>query len=321
MGDEHRAGSVGAMGAIPTLYWSHVEAYEACPLKGLWKAGWEGIDLGNGPGRPKTAPRDKSRHHAVMGIVVQGVLELFYNREEWRHPEGLQQRLVKTTRGALADECAKNFIDWSRAPSYEEMEETCVAGVLGYMRTMKAHQLLGEYARSEVKLLGHITQWLPLGGRADFVIRREDTGITMLDGKNSATKMKYVDPDQLKWYALLFVLSYQKLPDRLGFVWYRYPYDEATGESGLDWITYTKRDLRELKERAETVRLNQRKLMFDPRPSYETCRFCDFESQCEARQRMKQENAQKRRKGTLPIVESGNSASGGIVEIGFNSEE
>jgi hypothetical protein len=315
---DNNAGSVVPMGAIPTLYWSHVEAYEVCPLKGLWKAGWEGIDLGAGPGRPKPQPRDKSRHHAVMGIVVQGVLEDFYNKEEWREPVGLQKRLTDATRGRLAVECGSNFIDWHQSPPYEEMEQVALTGVLGYLRTMKAHQLLGVYARSEVKLLGHLTKWLPIGGKADFIIRRDDTGITILDGKNSLTKMKYVDPDQLKWYALCFALSFQQLPDRLAFVWYRYPHDEATGEQGLDWVTFTKRDLKELAERAQEVRLKQRKLMFDPTPSHAACRFCDFESQCEARQQMKKTNSEKRRKGSLPVIAE---SSDGIVELGFGAEE
>lgn len=320
MGVETDAGSVEAMGAIPVLYWTHIEAVETCPQKGLWKAGWPGIDLGAGPGRSKPTPRDKSRHHAVMGIVIQGVLENFYNQEEWRTPVGLQKRLTDAVRGRLADECGSNYIDWAHAPSYEELEQTTVSGVLGYLSTMRHHQLLGVYARSEVKLLGHLTKWLPVGGKADFIIRREDTGITILDGKNSLTKMKYVDPDQLRWYALMFALSYGKLPDRLGFVWFRYPYDEATGEQGLDWVSFTKRDLKELADRAQEVRLKQRKELFDPTPSHEACRYCDYESVCEARQQMKKANADKRRKGSLPVVSDTDGADG-IVELGFGSKE
>ncbi len=306
------------MGAVPTLYWTHIEAYEVCPQKGLWKAGWPDIDLGAGLGRSKPVPKDLSRHHAVMGIVVQGVLENFYNQEQWRNPEGLQKRLTEATKERLSYECGRNYINWHRSPTYEEMETVAVSGVLGYLRTMKAHQLLGIYARSEVKLLGHLTKWLPVGGKADFVIRRDDTGITMLDGKNGATKMKYVDPDQLRWYALMYALSFGKLPDRIGFVWYRFPYDEATGEQGLDWVTFTKRDLKELADRAQEVRLKQRKGLFDPTPSGEACRYCDYESVCEARQQMKQANSAKRRKDSLPVIDE---SSDGIVELGFGSGE
>jgi hypothetical protein len=299
-----------------TLYWAHVDAYERCPQKGLWQYGFGQIDIGGGPGRPKPKPHDKSRHHAVMGIVIQGVLEQFYNEEMWRHREGLKERLVKMTRDRLLDELPRNYIDWKESPPHDEMEQICVSGVLGFLSTMQAHKLLGPYARSEVTLFGYADKYLALGGRADFVIRRDDTGITMIDGKNSMTKMKHVDPDQLRWYALCFALSYRKLPDRLGFVWFRFPYDEATGESGLDWVEFTRRDLRELVERAQAVRKGQRKEHFDAKPAYDVCRLCDYESVCPQRQAAREENAAKRAKSRGLTVVSDVSPEG-IFELGF----
>jgi len=302
------------------LYWAHVEAYEQCPQRALWQYGWIGIDLGSGPGRPKPRPKDKSRHHAVMGIVIQGVLEQFYNAEMWRNREGLKDRLVKMTRDRLLDELPRNYIDWKESPPHDEMEQICVAGVLGYLRTMQVHKLLGPYARSEVDLLGFADKHLALGGRADFVIRREDTGITMIDGKNSMTKMKYVDPDQLRWYALCFTLSYRKLPDRLGFVWFRFPFDDATGEQGVDWVDFTRRDLRELLDRAQAVRKGQQKEKFDAKPAYQACRFCDYETVCPQRQAAREENVARRSRGrSLPVV--ADMPEGGIIELGFGRSE
>jgi hypothetical protein len=254
-----------------------------------------------------------------MGIVIQAVLEDLYNQHLWKHHHGLQDRLTQLTREKLSATCAKSYIDWHQAPSYEEMEAVCVSGVLGYLRTMKSHRLLGQYARSEVDLFGHVASWLPVGGRADFVIRREDTGITLLDGKNSETKMKYVDPDQLRWYALCFALSYHRLPQRLGFVWYRYPFDEEVGEQGLDWIDFTKRDLAELIERAKKVRRGQEAERFDARPAYKVCRFCDYESVCPERQQAKAENAARRKRENPELYVSGDDPTG-IVEFGFGGD-
>lgn len=303
---------------VRTLYWSHLSSYEGCPQQSLWQYGWGDIDLGAGPGKPKPLPLAKSKHHAVMGTVIQAVLEDFYNKDFWKYPEGLKQRLIDLTKEKLTATLAREYIDWDEAPSLAEMEEVCVDGVLGYLETMKAHRFLGVYAKSEVRLYGWATKWLPLGGKADFVIRREDTGITLLDGKNSATKMKWVDPDQLRWYALCFSLSYHKLPDRIGFVWFRYPYDPEEGETGVDWVDFTKRDLTALVERAKKVRRGQEAGKFDPTPTYKTCRFCDYESVCEARQEAKKNNSKKRkRKNTsLPVI----NTDGGVIKFGFDSE-
>jgi predicted RecB family nuclease len=182
---------------------------------------------------------------------------------------------------------------------------------------MKHHKFLGPYARSEVELFGYVNDHLPVGGRADFIIRRDDTGITLLDGKNSKTKMKYVDPDQLRWYAMVFALSYNKFPDRLGFVWYRYPYEAGTEETGVDWVEFTKRDLQELAKRGKAVRDGQLKERFEPTPSAKTCRFCDYESVCESRQKQKAQNVEKRARNTSRLPVLGDHQ--GIFDLGFGS--
>jgi len=304
-----------------TLYWSHLKAYEECPQKYLWGYGWGDIELGRGPGKGKPRPVDDSKHHAVMGIVIQAVLEDFYNNEWWSVPEyqqpgNLKRHLIRMTKDKLAGMLPRFFIDWDKT-TFEEMEEICINGVVGYLPTMRHHKLLGIYAKSEVDLQGQIANWLPVGGRADFVIRRDDTGISLLDGKNSGTKMKYVDPDQLRWYALCFSLSYHRLPDRLGFVWFRYPYDADTGEEGIDWVPFTRRDLQELVERAKKARRGMENEKFAPKPVAKVCRFCDFETVCDARIQNRAENVAKRKGKTpsLPIVDM--DGVEGIMEFGF----
>jgi len=306
---------------VRTLYWSHLKAYEECPRKYLWGYGWGDIELGRGPGKGKPRPKDDSKHHPVMGIVIQSVLEDYYNkhmfeRKELRGAE-LNRHLTRMTKEKLIATLPRFYIDWDKI-SFEEIEETCISGVLGWVPTMIHHKFLGVYAKSEVELFGHVTNWLPIGGRADFIIRRDDTGTTLLDGKNSGTKMKYVDPDQLRWYALCFSLAYHKLPQRLGFVWYRYPYDAETDETGVDWVDFTKRDLKELADRAIKVRRGQEAEKFDPKPVAKICRFCDFEMVCDARIEQRAANVAKRKQKTpsLPIVDT--DGIEGIIEFGFD---
>ena len=69
-----------------TLYWSSLTMFEACAQQYLWERGWGTIDLGAGPGKGKPKPLRKSRHHAVMGIVIQAVIERFYNDELYKDP-------------------------------------------------------------------------------------------------------------------------------------------------------------------------------------------------------------------------------------------
>jgi hypothetical protein len=158
-----------------------------------------------------------------------------------------------------------------------------------------------------VDLIGYINKYTPIGGRADLIIRREDSGVTILDGKNSKRykdgrggSMTYTNPDQLRWYALCYYLAYKKLPDRLGFVYYRYPYgdplmdvdgvpvlDEMGNqkiEEGVEWVPFTMDDIKGLGQRAVDASRAMFKEQFDPKPTPKTCRFCDYESVCPERQ-------------------------------------
>lgn len=288
------------------LYWSSIESYENCPRAYLWGHGHGSIDLGRGPGRSKAKPLD-SRHHAVMGIVLARALEHLYNDEMWRDPENLTNRLTDLVRREFAFALNENYVDWSQSPSKQELLRVCMDGIFGFLRTMKANKLLGPYAKSEVDLTGWVDQYTPVGGRPDIIIRREDTGVMILDGKNSMTPGKHTNPDQLRWYALVFYLAYNVMPNRLAFVYFRYPegtpprdHPEGTPWTGIVEVPVTRDDLKALGVRAKETYRAISKELFDPSPSSKACRYCDFRTVCDA------VHTPTPRKGkSLPVVVEG----------------
>ena len=303
------------MNANSTLSWTSLSTYEHCGQQFLWLFGWGMIDCGGGPGMPKPRPKKDSRHHAVMGMVVQAAVESLYNDELWHDPSTLTERMLKVADREWFRQIKdkRNYINYDKAGlTAAEMLEVCRNGVVGYVQTMKAHGLLSlSYARAEVPLVGWIDKWNPLGGRADMIIRREQTGITILDGKNS--RRKEADADQLRWYALLFRLSFRVMPDRLGFIWYRFPYGtpardpdgnllyEEDGETpriepGVEWIPFTEDDLRELAQRALDAKKAMRKEIFEANPVPNYCKMCAFEDVCSARQAQRKKNSEVRNK-------------------------
>ena len=280
------------------LSWSTIEAYESCPQGFLWSRGWGQIDLGRGPGKPKPLPTDAgSRHHAAMGSAIQYAIERMYNDELYRDPKTLQQRLLAHVDGELErqEKDPRNRLDYRKMElTRDDLRQICHDGVLGYLGTMKAHRLLGTFARAEVELRGWIDRYTQVMGRADVIVRRDDTGLTILDGKNTK-KPENLDPDQLRFYALLYRISYREVPDRLGFVPYRFPYDPSKGQDGVIWVPFTSEDLDGLAARAVAARLKMRKEEFDPIPTPPKCGFCDYESICPARQAQRTANASRRK--------------------------
>lgn len=336
-----------------TLYWTSLDMYEKCPQMFLWSRGWGAIDCGGGPGRSKPRPLEDSKHHALMGIVLAAVIEDFYNDELWRMSNGLKERLEELTRKKFLFELGRTHIDWRKAPSQDEMLRVCSDGAVNFVKTLKKHKLLGSYARSEVDLVGFIDKWNPIGGRADIVFMRPDTGVTILDGKNSQEHWDrqnnrpifYTDEDQLRWYALCYYYAYRKMPDRLGFVYFRYPdgytweeeaaryrqetelgpthawkikvaefYETREPSEGVKWVDFTRDDLKGLAARAVEARKGMNKERFPATPSPSNCRFCDFETVCPQRQAQKEDNRSKKRgKKADALLDNAN----GLVRFGF----
>ncbi len=321
-----------------TLYWSSLDRYEKCPQQFLWGKGWGAIDCGGGPGKKKPKPYERDRSAALMGIAIQFAIERMYKDHLWRHP-GLLERLQELAADELKRLCHKEYVDF-RKIARSEMESVVAAGVEGWLRTFKEYKLIGPYAEPEIDLVGFVNKWTPIGGRADLIFKREDTGVTIIDGKNSRrykdTKDKtgkgwitYTDPDQLRWYALCFYVAYHKLPDRLGFVYYRYPYgdpmfhqdgtpflDEEGNqqfEPGVHWVDFSKEDIKGLAHRAVEARKGMDREKFPAKPSPDQCRYCDWESVCPQRQAQKEANRRTRKPGAATLDVS----VGAAFTIGF----
>ena len=307
------------------IYWSSLETYWNCPRKFLWGYGWGDIDLGRGPGRSKEKPVRDSRHDAVMGLVIGYAVERLYNDELWREPAKLSSAIEEIVRREFTLAISENYIDWYKAPPKEEMLKVCLEGARGYLQTMKTNKLLGPYARSEVDITAWIDKYTPIGGRPDVIIRRDDTGITIIDGKNAKTPGKYTDPNQLKWYALCFYLFYGELPNQLAFCYFRYPegkppadHDPATPWTGLVSVPFVKDDLKILATKAKESYRDMGKGHFDPTPSPSVCKHCSYESVCDARIAQKAANT---RGGVKAPKEDLSGGSPGIVELSLVSED
>ena len=99
---------------------------------------------------------------------------------------------------------------------------------------------------------------------------------------------KNVDVEQLFFYALVYMLKNRKLPDKIGFLYYRYQlikYVDFDLKSILDFkdkLVIVKRSIREAK-------------VFEPKVGLsKQCRWCDYRYSCDAYAAKKDANAEKR---------------------------
>lgn len=263
-----------------TLYWSHLKMYEDCPQKFLWTKGWDGLDVGGGDGRPKPITKPTSRHAAIMGIAIHYAIELFYNDKVYLNGSKVTDILCEIATQKFNALCDRMFIDYEEANmTKEEMLKVVLDGVKGFVPTCKHNKLLGDYAKSEVRMTAWLDNYTSIGGILDIVVRRDDTGTMLIDGKNSRVRA-FVDEDQLHFYSLLYRYSYRSMPDKIGFLWFRYPYREFTDQVGVSWIDVSESKLSELTDRIQKVKKAMYYKKFKPKPSRSACLFCNYKDQC-----------------------------------------
>ena len=242
-------------------------------------------------GKPKPKPEIRSEHNNLMGSLVQRVLEDYSNNSMWEHPLGLDSRL-KTLSKDYLDTLKENYSLTHESPSLNEILKEALPGVMTFPKTARAHGWLVPGLKSEVKIVDSL-RGISVGARIDFIVPDGDSAI-LLDGKNTKYRMKYTDPDQLRFYQLIYELSTGKTPTKLGLVWFRFPYDEASGETGVDWVPCTQRDIQGLADRIKKTYISMVRGEFSPTPVPSKCKWCDYEPVCQERQAQRKANAVKR---------------------------
>lgn len=239
----------------------------------------------------KTEVPSDNAVNALYGTVVGEIFEELYAKKIWLRPDIRQEleRLVEPfTDRAIRRRLSKgDRVDWSEKRSNYDSREALVADVREAvprgLRSVKHHRLLGPRAEAEVKL----DAWFgkhQIGGRADFIFERtaphKDTVI--LDGKGSKWRHKFIDPMQVFWYAMLFQEHEHKVPDRVGFLYWRFEPDES-----VDWVDFDPEDLARLKsdvlatmDKIQAASDDGNEEAFFRAQPGDACRFCSYEGSC-----------------------------------------
>lgn len=295
--------------SMKNLYWSHLKMMRECPQKFLWTKGHPNHDLGNGHGKPKSLPPEEQRsseHHLLMGSVLAKASEDFYKHEIWK--EGFDKaapKLEEIVRKEFVYQEQERYCLWNYM-TRDECIDICVTGVLNFLKIVHENKLLGRQNFPEYRMTPSVNKYFNACGIVDLIYKDKEDKLHILDGKNASTPGKYEDPDQLRWYALCFRLQFGKLPDRIGFYYFRYPstnpppqlkfVDEKYQQNwtGFVEVPFDILDIKRLaKEAVETSKAINRGV-FEPNPVPKHCSMCNFEAVCEQRQAQKSRNAAKR---------------------------
>jgi len=227
------------------LSYSGFKLYQECP-RAYWHRYIDKTKL----------PKPDNRVHMLYGDTVGKLFEAFYNEGIWRAntTSTLLARIPSTMAKIVQAETRRGGIfDWAEPKlklgtrSIEEVAVEVQESVPRGLRIIRHHRLLGHDAQAEVSL-DQTVEGHKLGGRADFLMRRVQGDLVLLDGKGSRWREKYVSRTQLLWYAMLYWLRFETLPDRLGFLFWRFEPEES-----MDWSGVTVSEVQSLLTAAMTA--------------------------------------------------------------------
>lgn len=246
------------------LSYSGMGTYLLCPKK--YKLGYvDGVKVDSDP------------RNSIFGSVMGKLFEWFYERKAWStsKPTSL---VMSWLDAAISQVCLKEKFELGSDRSFEStLRNDLETYVPGGVETIRRHKLVTPGSVAELDLTQEYARGgvrMKLGGRADFLHRGPASSVTLQDGKGSKYREQYVDTSQLVWYATLHYLKFKVAPDRIGFIYWRFPSDP------LQWVDYGEPDMRLVLDRAFDVEEKVRLRVFDPSPSV-NCRRCDYLPRCE----------------------------------------
>lgn len=318
------------------LYWSSLNLFESCPCRFSWKYGVDGVDFGGGVGKQKPINIKRSEHDAIMGEAIQKSVEIFYNTGLWKEilntddQVNRMKRLKNSVTDLARSEFKKliysenSFVRWNEAPPIPVMEEVCVNGVVGYIKTIIKNHLVGTKNEAEkvIKVDNVNNSGVDIGAKIDVLITNSNpnsinSGVSIIDGKNTKY-YGYPDPGQLMMYALCVFLETGRIPDRVGFVYYRFPFGtempDGVISTGVQWVKFDNSEIYSMIKRVEEYK--SRFLEFDKlknfpaSPSPKKCMFCEWEDVCESRKTQKDANSGSRKKFSVYVCENAFDTSG-----------
>jgi CRISPR/Cas system-associated exonuclease Cas4 (RecB family) len=241
----------------------------------------------------------------LYGRLIQKFFEMYCNI--WRYttpyifPDIIRERMR-----ILYDQLLQTTtVNWNSPIcrlSQEEILERAVRDAITIMEAPTLNMFLG--TKSEVTIEIQLKKGDVLNGRLDFLHRQpppNDHQVVLFEGKGTE-KMGKADNDQLLFYSLLYYFQFKKIPEEIGFFYFRF----NTYMTGL----LNENLLNEFRARVsldiKTMTADEK---FEATPSAKACKFCSYALGCMECLRSKASRARKSKMADF--------AGDGVVEFGL----
>lgn len=240
-------------------------------------------------------PEKENKYFALYGLLIERFFRKYTN-EVCKKGIQLTDDQVREALGEMwKNVLSENYVNWDepwvKLTSNQIFEMVC-ADTLENLRKFT----FWKDSRSEVSFNVRLKKSGDLiTCRMDFVHEPPGGPVEIIDGKGKTKIETDIDLDQLYFYALVYLLNKRRLPDKIGFLYYRFKiikyidFDNAAIMSFRDKFVIVKESMKKDTEFAPKVALSKQ------------CRWCAYKMSCDAYLSKKQESNGKKN----PIVQAG----------------
>lgn len=292
------------------LAYSAYKSYRECPQKYKW---------GYLDRKPKTEP--DAPLNRFLGCVWADLMEDFYKsdvieqaKEAGRGKSAAEAKAAgrRVVDKFLQKQALHHFeryevklaLSWPKPEERKQYLEELYETLPRFRDVVRVEKLVSPKMYPE-RAFGFDFKGHYLNGRADLVLLKDTqkkvavengsgklkelvetvTKTYILDGKNSKSP-NFLDPDQLLFYSYLLYKETGKFADFMGFLMFR--------KGVVRWIDNSDKRMEEflvrLNEAVDGINAGD----FDPTPSRNSCKFCDWKSACDEYQEQQKSEKQKK---------------------------
>ena len=234
-------------------------------------------------------PEKDSRYFALYGFLIEMFFKNYCNVYSKRSVPLTETEITVVLRRMWDKVLEEHYVNWTEPWVKQSSEDIFFEVREDINKNLEAFDFWRN-AKSEVSFDIHLKKaGDELSCRMDFIVNNIDNTVEILDGKGTL-KMDRVDREQLYFYILMYYLHFKKLPDKAGFLFYRFQH--------IEYIDFDMDSINRFKRKLSLVKRTIKKS--DEFPAIvkisKHCKWCPYRHDCKELFDTRKLKASKRKK-------------------------
>lgn len=234
-------------------------------------------------------PEEPSRYFMVYGLVVEMFFKIYTNFYSKKNVTLTDEQVYTIMRKLWSKVLSENHVVWTDPWCRESSEHIFMSAYEDVLKNLNNFDFW-KNAQSEIAFDIFLKKSQDnLTCRMDFIVNNPDGTVEILDGKGTYKMDKTVEIEQLYFYILIYFLHYKKLPDKAGFLYYKF--------QTIRYIDFDMNIIMDFKNKLALVKgAIKRDKVFEAKVGIsKQCKWCDYKMTCKALIDKRQERADKKK--------------------------